>query len=118
MLRRIIRSALVAMLSFPLLARADSTTTPSDAGSSLSNEARLQQRIGELEKRLADVTRQRDELQKQLNQPLLRQFRLVIPPSNRAPGTSLTPALPQVSPDWQRSGAGNTWHYLIPTEQQ
>jgi hypothetical protein len=116
MSRHILGIGLIAMLSCPILARADSTTTPSDAGNSSSNEGRLQQRIGELEKRLADVTRQRDELQKQLDQRLLKQFQLVIPP-NRAPGTSLTPALPQVNPDWQRSGVGNTWHYLIPTEQ-
>ena len=118
MSRHILRIALTAMLSCPILASADSsTTTPSDAGNSSSNEARLQQRIGELEKRLADVTRQRDELQKQLDQRLLKQFHLVIPP-NRAPGTSLIPALPQVNPDWQRSGTGNVWHYLVPTAEQ
>jgi hypothetical protein len=127
---RIVIGLIVLGVLLPLIAGAE--PSPPAAGES---EAKLQQRIKELdayakslEKRVTDLARRNDELERRLNERW-PQFRLVVPPGTlpygQPPLTPPSPApffeapstLPPGQPGWQPRNSGNTSHYLIPTEQ-
>jgi hypothetical protein len=134
MTSRSLRMLVVTMLLLPMMAVAE--TPPSTGGD--TDAAKLQQRIKELdvyakslEKRVADLTKRNDELERRLDQRW-PQFRLVVPPGTpavpfrqqtpRATPPSSSPfeapsTLPPGQPGWQPRGSGNTSHYLVPTEQ-
>ena len=128
---RITSGLVIAGLLLPMALGAE----PAPPGTA-DSEAKLQQRIKELdayakslEKRVADLAKRNDELERRLNERW-PQFRLVVPPGEplvpfkQAPRVTPSPSpfgapspLPPRQPGWVPRGSGNTSHYVVPTEQ-
>jgi hypothetical protein len=117
------------MLALPVMARAadNAPLTTRDT------EAKLQQQIKDLdayakslEKRVAELSKRNDELELKLDtRP--PQLRIVVPPGTlkqftppqtpAAPSPFIVPTPEPSRENWVPRGSGETFHYVIPTQQ-